>query len=92
MKLFAHDCLSMIMTDEVHTVSEQGFGFRPSMLALGDVRRTLPGECRPLCSCHPTPTLAHTHQVSRHCTLQRLSRTWCSQISSASSNCHPQYS
>ena len=50
MKLFAHDCLSMIMTDEVHTVSEQGFGFRPSMLALGDVRRTLPGECRPLCS------------------------------------------
>ena len=52
-QLFAHDCLSLVMTDEVHTVSEQGFGFRPSMLALQDVRRTLPGECYVLCSVRP---------------------------------------
>ena len=51
MRLYNRERLSLIMTDEVHTVSEQGFGFRPSMLALGDVRRALPGECRPICSC-----------------------------------------
>ena len=43
MNLFSLNLISMVMTDEVHTVSEMGFGFRPKMLALRDVRRTLPG-------------------------------------------------